>query len=86
MTLTQLSSKGQVVIPKNLRAAHGWQLGQSFEVIETDEGLLLKPLKPFKITTLDNVSGCLEYHGKAKSLKEMDAAIKQAVKKRYASR
>lgn len=80
MLVTRLSRWGKIVIPKSLRTTYGWQLGQYFEVIDGDEGLLLKPLnpeKPFDTIMLEEVSGCLEYHGKAKSLNEMEAAIKQ---------
>jgi hypothetical protein len=37
--------------------------------------------KPFLKTTLDQVVGCLKYSGKAKSLDEMEDAIRQGVTK-----
>lgn len=43
-------------------------------MVSTDEGVLLKPLKPFQDTSLDDVAGCLAYEGKAKRLEEMEAA------------
>lgn len=72
-----LSNKGQVTIPKTLRRAHNWHQGQSFQVIDTADGILLKPLPNFKETSLDQVTGCLPFHGKAKSLTEMEEAISQ---------
>ena len=75
MHKTRLSSKGQVVIPKALRMAHGWESGFEFAVIETDDGILLKPLCPFAPTSIEEVLGCAGYKGPRKSLKEIEAAI-----------
>ena len=77
MTTTVLSSKGQVIIPKPFRNARHWEPGQRLELIDTGEGILLKPTEPFPPTTLAEVAACLEYHGKAKTLAEMAAAIRQ---------
>lgn len=77
MQLTILSSKGQVIIPKPVRNARHWEPGQRLEVIDTEDGILLRPAKPFPETTLEDVSGCLNYHGKTVSLAEMEEAIRQ---------
>jgi hypothetical protein len=65
--------------PGRLAACHprreGLGPGQELAVVSTDDGVLLRPLKPFKDTTLDDVVGCLKYKGKPKSLEEMDAAV-----------
>jgi AbrB family looped-hinge helix DNA binding protein len=42
----RLSSKGQIIIPKAMRALHGWANGQEFIVEETEQGVLLRPYKP----------------------------------------
>ncbi|NLA75083.1 MAG: AbrB/MazE/SpoVT family DNA-binding domain-containing protein, partial [Deltaproteobacteria bacterium] len=44
MQTTQLSSKGQVIIPKTLRDRYKWNPGQRLSVIDTGEGIILKPL------------------------------------------
>jgi len=80
MPTTVLSSKGQVIIPKPIREARHWKPGQRLEIIESDNGVLLKPADPFPATVLADVAGCLPYTGKAKSLAEMDAAIAKGVK------
>lgn len=75
MEKTRLSSKGQIVLPRAIRAAKAWRPGQELVVVSTDEGVLLKPLKPFPETTLEEVVGCVGYKGKAKTLEEIDAAV-----------
>jgi AbrB family looped-hinge helix DNA binding protein len=74
---TRLSSKGQVIIPKSSRDTHHWEVGQELVVIDTEEGVLLKPARPFPVATLDELAGCLSYSGPAKSLEEMEQAIQQ---------
>jgi AbrB family looped-hinge helix DNA binding protein len=75
MNTTRLSEKGQVVIPKRVRDAHGWEPGVEFIVEDTGDSIKLKPIRPFKRTTIDEVRGCLHYKGPRKSLKDMEAAI-----------
>lgn len=77
MAKTRLSSKGQVIIPKLSRDIHHWEAGQELVVIDTEEGVLLKPACPFPPATLDELAGCLSYSGSAKSLEEMEQAIQQ---------
>lgn len=77
MQTTKLSSKGQVIIPKELRTRRRWEPGQELQTIETDEGILLKPVSAFPVTSLREVAASLPYSGKAKSLKEMEEAIKK---------
>ena len=80
--MTKLSSKGQVILPKLIRDQHNWSAGVEFTVIDTDEGILLKPFKLRKARySLDEVAGCLAYKGKAKTLKMMDDGIKKGLKK-----
>lgn len=82
MQTTQLSSKGQVIIPKILRNRYNWNPGQKLNVIDTGDGILLKPLKPFKNTEIDQVAGILKYSGKPVSLEEMNEAIKKGALER----
>ena len=80
MPTTSLSSKGQVIIPKPLRSRHNWRPGQKLQVIDMKDGVLLKAAQPFPETTLKQVAACLPYHGKAKTLTEIDEAIRQGTK------
>jgi AbrB family looped-hinge helix DNA binding protein len=80
MNTTRLSEKGQVVIPKQVREAHSWEPGMEFIVEDTGDGIQLKPIKPFKKSTIDEVRGCLHYKGPRKSLEDMEAAIAKGAK------
>ena len=82
METTKLSSKGQVVLPRAIRVAKAWRPGQALAVVSTEEGVLLKPLKAFERTRLDDVAGCLRYKGKAKTIEEMDAAVEAEARRR----
>jgi len=75
MPTTVLSSKGQVIIPKLIRDARRWAPGQRLEVIDDGESIILKPVNHFPPTTLTEVSGCLDYQGRAKTMAEMEEAI-----------
>lgn len=82
METTKLSSKGQIIIPKGLRVARGWEPGTSFEIEERQDGILLRPVRTFPVTTLDEVIGCLKWEGPPKSIADMDAAVMREAKKR----
>ena len=69
--LTRMSSKGQVVIPRTIRAARAWAPGLEFEVEETPDGLLLRPVPAFRETRIEDVIGCVGYTGPKRSLAEM---------------
>lgn len=82
MESTKLSSKGQVVLPSAIRKAKAWRAGQALAVELTPEGVLLRPLKPFAGTRLEDVVGCAGYEGPRKSIEEMDAAVAAQARKR----
>ncbi len=84
METTKLSSKGQIILPKSVRDSQHWKPGTEFAVEAVKEGVLLRPLNPFPRTRLEDVSGYLKYHGRPKTIEEMDEAIKKEVKRRRA--
>lgn len=47
-----LSRRYQIAIPKNVRAAHDWQVGQEFAFIPKGTGVLLVP-----VLTLQDLRG-----------------------------
>lgn len=75
VTAITLSSKGQVVLPKRIRAQRNWHAGMTLELEETAEGLLLKPARTFTATTVQQVFGMAKAKGPKRSLADMDAAI-----------
>ena len=85
MLETTLSSKGQIVIPKELRDARQWQAGMSLTVEEVPQGLLIRPAKQplFPPTKLEDVMGCLKYDGPALSLAEIDRKMVAAFRKSW---
>jgi len=83
MNTTKLSSKGQVIIPKPLRVAHHWQVGQELVAIDLGDGILLKPKTPFPETNINDVASCLKFEGKAKTLDDMKFAIEKGIKEKY---
>ncbi len=80
MSRARLSSKGQLIIPKPIRKAHGWDTGQELEVIDTEDGILLKSRSPFKPTSMVDVVGSLPYSGEPKTVDQMHEAIARGVK------
>ncbi len=79
MEITKLSSKGQVIIPKPVRSAHDWKIGQELVVIDMGDGILLRPRTPFSTTNIRDVASCLKFTGKPKTLAEMENAIKKGI-------
>jgi len=82
MTKTKLSNKGQIVIPKQVRAARGWEPGLEFVIEDTGDGIKLRPIKTHKETTIQEILGCVNYKGPRKSLKEMEAAIAEGAREK----
>jgi AbrB family looped-hinge helix DNA binding protein len=83
METTRLSTKGQIVLPKNIRASRAWGPGTEFTVEETGDGVLLRAARPFPETDLEEVAGCLRSKGKAKTVAQMKASIAREVVRRH---
>jgi AbrB family looped-hinge helix DNA binding protein len=85
METTRLSTKGQVILPQIVRDSRAWPPGTEFLVEETAEGVLLRPLSRFPVTTLAEVVGCLKYKGKPKTIAQMRKGIRIRLTKRHDS-
>ncbi|MEO8660854.1 MAG: AbrB/MazE/SpoVT family DNA-binding domain-containing protein [Bryobacteraceae bacterium] len=83
METTRLSTKGQIVLPKHIRASRDWGPGMEFSVEETVDGILLRPASRFPRTNLEDVAGCLRTHLEPSTLAQMKAAIKAEVIRRH---
>lgn len=82
---TRLSSKGQVVIPQQIRQRHGWRTGATFTIIDEGGNVTLKPVTSKTSVALSDVIGCAGYVGPKKSLADMDAGIVDEARKQAAS-
>jgi AbrB family looped-hinge helix DNA binding protein len=77
---TVLSAKGQIVIPKAIREANHWAPGMRMVIESTPQGMWLKPIESKKTLTAMQVAGCAAYQGPAKTIGDMNDAIRLGVK------
>ena len=83
METTRLSTKGQIILPKNIRTSRAWAPGTEFTVEETADGILLRPAGRFRRTDLDEVAGCLRSKRKSKTPAQMRSAIEREMTRRH---
>lgn len=86
METTKLSSKGQVIIPKGIRAAHQWEAGLELQVIDMGDGILLRPKAPFAETVLDDVAGLLKNRVRPKTERDIQSALAQGIRDKWRDR
>lgn len=72
---TTLSTKGQIILPKPVRALRGWHAGTRLVVRDTPEGVLLTAAPVFDASVPGEVFARLKRSGAVRSLDEMDAAV-----------
>jgi AbrB family looped-hinge helix DNA binding protein len=62
MTVVKMSEKGQIVVPKTIRDAHGFGNGSAFAVMETKSGAIV--FRPIRTTPkMDLVEHLLQLKG-----------------------
>jgi AbrB family looped-hinge helix DNA binding protein len=83
MGTTRLSTKGQIILPKNIRDSRAWAPGTEFTIEETGDGILLRPAGRFPAADLNQVAGCLRSKRKSKTPAQMRAAIGREVIRRH---
>ena len=85
MEKTKLSSKGQIVIPKSVRDAHGWTEGAEFTIEDRTDGVFLRFDKTsiFPRTRIEDVVGIANYKGPRKSIEDMKRGVDEAMRKRW---
>lgn len=81
---TIVSTKGQVILPKAIRAGRHWEAGTRLVVEETADGVLLRQAPHFARTEPGKVFGSLPVTGAAKTIEEMEAGILAEAKSRHA--
>ncbi len=83
MQTVTLSKSGRILIPSAIRKSYNWRPGTRLTLTATPNGLLLKPPVWYPDITLDQVFGCLNYDGPAKTIAEMDEAVAIGQKKQW---
>jgi len=78
----RLSTKGQLVVPKEIRQRHGWPDGMELVLEDQGDSVVLRPARQFPETTLEDLVGCTGYKGPATSLEEMEAGIAKGARER----
>lgn len=81
----RISSKGQLVLPKAVRDAFGLGPGSEVEIESTGNSIVLKPItrRSRKRYTVDEVAGFLKYEGPPVSIRDMDRAIEDEVRRKW---
>jgi AbrB family looped-hinge helix DNA binding protein len=79
--MTTVSTKGQVILPKAIRAGIGWSAGQRLVVERTSEGVLLRAANPFPPSRPQDVFGSLKTD-KRLSDEDIEKALRAAAKRR----
>ena len=79
---TRLSTKGQLIIPKEIRERHGWIAGTELLVEDRGDLVVLRRAQDVPATTLEELAGCLGYKGPVRSLEDMQAAIARGARER----
>jgi len=77
---TKMSSKGQVVIPEDIRKRLKLKAGSQFVVIGENDVVILKAIKPPSMAEFDTLIAKARIEGKKSGLKQSDitAAIAKA--------
>lgn len=84
MASTRISSKGQIVPPKEIRERRPWTAGTQLEVEDRPDGVLLRVRPADRPKTWRDLVGMLKSDGPAPSVEEMNAAIATEVMRRHA--
>lgn len=80
---TRLSTKGQLIIPKEIRDRHGWEPGIELEIEDRGDHVEVRLSgEDFPETALEELIGCTRYEGPAHTVEEMNAAIAEAARER----
>ena len=75
---TKMSSKGQVVIPEEIRKALGLKTGSKFVVVGEDDVVILKLIRPPSMSEFDTIIQVARTQAQTAGLKPAD--IKKALK------
>jgi AbrB family looped-hinge helix DNA binding protein len=74
VSTTRLSSKGQVVIPEEVRKRLGLAAGTQFVVVYEDDVVILKTIRPPSLAEFDNLIRAARRQAKRAGMKRSDIA------------
>lgn len=76
MTTMTVSSKGQIVLPADIRRRLGLMTGTQMEIIEEPDGVRLVVSRPVKPASIASCAGMVtaKSKGRARNLADFDAA------------
>jgi len=77
----RLSTKGQLVVPKEIRDRHGWSAGAELVFEDSGDRVILRQVEDVPETTLEELTGCSGYKGPAKSLQQMEEGIAEGARR-----
>ena len=83
MPTTRLSSKGQLIIPKEVRERHGWDTGTELEVEDKGSVVTLRRKKPWPPTRIEDLRGLGKYDGPPLSIEDMDAGVDRLMREMW---
>jgi AbrB family looped-hinge helix DNA binding protein len=67
----KLSTKGQIVIPKEIRDELAWQAGTELTLVTSSSGLMLKAAPTKTVRKLEDLIGMLKHNGKPIPIEEL---------------
>ncbi len=74
----RLSTKGQLVVPKEIRDRHGWTPGVELEFEDLGDAVLVRRVPKREATSISDLLGCLPHDGPARTIEDMDEAVARA--------
>jgi AbrB family looped-hinge helix DNA binding protein len=77
----RLSTKGQLVVPQEIRQRHGWAAGAELLFEDFGDRVILRQVDDLPETRLEDLIGCTGYKGPAKTLEEMEEGIAQGARR-----
>ncbi|HKH49708.1 MAG TPA: AbrB/MazE/SpoVT family DNA-binding domain-containing protein [Thermoanaerobaculia bacterium] len=77
----RISTKGQLVVPKEVRLRHGWSAGAELTLEDFGDRVVLREVREFPETRLEELIGCTGYRGPAKTLQDMDDGVAEGARR-----
>lgn len=78
---TRLSTKGQLIIPKEIRDRYGWTIGTELSIEDQGGCVVIRRAEDLPETSLEDLVGCSGYQGPRHGLDEMEAAIAEGARR-----